>query len=50
MLAVTSNQRTLLVTPMMEGLRYSKALVLTGGTWHHIPEDAILPKCCLLFI
>jgi hypothetical protein len=54
MLAVTSNQSTLqrnfnvvpsspiFVTPMVEVIRSSKKSVLTGATWHSIPEDGNL--------
>jgi hypothetical protein len=32
----------ILVTLMMEALRYSEMWVLTRATWHNIPKDSIL--------
>jgi hypothetical protein len=44
-LLVTANvvpSSPILVTPMMEALRYSKISVLTKATWYNIPEDGFL--------
>jgi hypothetical protein len=32
----------ILVALMMEATHYSETSVLTGATWHNIPEDGIL--------
>jgi hypothetical protein len=45
LLLVTANvlpSSTILVTLMMDAIRYSEALVLTKATWRNIPEDGIL--------
>jgi hypothetical protein len=44
-LLVTANDVSsspILVTLMMEAIRSSETLVLTGTTWRNIPEDGIL--------
>jgi hypothetical protein len=44
LLLVTANvpSSLILVTLMMEALHCSNMLVLTGATWHNIPEDGIV--------